>query len=375
MEAVTAVRRPSLGSPRTVSIALTGRCNLRCSYCFYANEMTALADLKTEQWLRFFDQLGAMGVMRVSLSGGEVFTRGDLFELIDGVIDNRMRYSLLTNGTLVDDQLVSRFHEGRRRARLDSIQLSIDGATAEVHNRSRPRSFERATAGLKALVKEGFPVTVRVTVNRHNVHQLDRLAEFLLEEIGIRSFTTNDAMPVGSGCQNADDVGLDAEGQRAAMAALERITERYQGRVTALAGPLARARMFEDMVQARRTGKLAKNWEMGRLSSCGCVYSRIDVLHDGTIVPCNMLPGLRLGNVAVDSLADIWASHPILDQMRSRRTIAMRTLPGCDRCEWNAFCNGGCPGLAHQLTGELNMPDPTSCYRSFLDSTGGELVD
>ena len=375
MGAVTVAPRPALGSPRTVSIAVTGKCNLHCSYCFYANEMAVLSDLPTAKWLEFFNQLGEIGVMRVSLSGGEVFTRKDLFELIDGVVANRMRYSLLTNGTLIGDHLLAQFGQGRRRSRLDSIQVSIDGASAEVHDRSRPRSFDRARAGLERLVAAGFPVTVRVTVNRYNVHQLERIAEFLLDEIGVRSFTTNDAMPVGSGCQNADDIGLDAESQLRAMAALQRITARYPGRVTALAGPLARARMFADMELARRTGELAKAWEMGRLSSCGCVFSRIDVLHDGTIVPCNMLPGLSLGNIAENLLAEVWTSHPILERMRVRREIPLRTVPGCGECEWNLFCNGGCPGLAHQLTGELNMPDPTSCYRRFLAASEGQHVD
>lgn len=78
-------------SPRQVDIAVTGRCNLSCAYCFYADEMTARGDLPTEAWLRFFDELGRLGVMTVTLTGGEVFSRYDLFTLIDGVIANRMR--------------------------------------------------------------------------------------------------------------------------------------------------------------------------------------------------------------------------------------------------------------------------------------------
>lgn len=36
-------------APKTVEISVTGRCNLTCQYCFYADEMVALSDLPTER--------------------------------------------------------------------------------------------------------------------------------------------------------------------------------------------------------------------------------------------------------------------------------------------------------------------------------------
>ena len=37
-----------------------------------------------------------------------------------------MRYSILTNGTLITKTMIRKFGEGKRRLRLDSIQVSID---------------------------------------------------------------------------------------------------------------------------------------------------------------------------------------------------------------------------------------------------------
>ena len=36
-----------MSTPKQVEIALTGRCNLNCAYCFYADEMTSRSDLTT----------------------------------------------------------------------------------------------------------------------------------------------------------------------------------------------------------------------------------------------------------------------------------------------------------------------------------------
>lgn len=355
-----------ISAPRSVTIALTGRCNLRCKYCFYADEMTALDDLPTERWFAFFEELGRLGVMDVTLTGGEAFTRPDLFELIDGIIANRMRYSLLTNSTLITEKTIEQFKIGKRRLRLNSIQVSVDGSCAEVHNKSRPNSFDRTIRGLRLLKESELPLTVRVTINRHNLHDLENIAHLLLEEIGLPSFSTNDAIPVGSGCQNEQEIALSPPEQAEAMEIMARLLERYPGRLNALAGPQAKIKMYAEMEHARQTGEKTTRWSMGHLSACGCTFSEIDILHDGTIVPCSMLPDLTLGNITTHSLEEIWHNHPTLQAMRTRHSIPMQQVPGCGDCEWMSYCNGSCPGLPHQLTGDLNRANLQDCYRRFL---------
>jgi SynChlorMet cassette radical SAM/SPASM protein ScmE len=356
--------------PRSVDIAITGRCNLRCQYCFYADEMVALSDLPTEQWLAFFEKLGELAVQRVTLTGGEVFTRRDFFELVDGVVANKMRYSILTNGTLITEKVLAQFERGKRRLRLDSIQVSIDGSCAEIHNKSRPNSFDRAVRGLRLLKEAGFPVTVRTTINRHNLHDLENIARLLLEDIGLRSFSTNEAMPMGAGCTNQGQVTLTSVEKLEAMRIFGRLLERYPGRLVAQAGPQSKRRGYAEMEHARRTGEKPTRWQMGYLTACGCAFSKIDVLHDGTIVPCHILYGISLGNIAIDSLEEIWHTHPALKALRERRKIPMQQVPGCEDCEWAPYCNGSCPGLAYELTGDFNRANPADCYRRFLEETG-----
>jgi SynChlorMet cassette radical SAM/SPASM protein ScmE len=356
-----------ISSPRSLDISVTGRCNLSCQYCFYADEMTARADLTTNQWLDFFNQLGELGVMDLILTGGEVFTRHDLFELIDGVVANHMRYSLLTNGTLVTEKTLAQFDQGKRRLRLNSIQVSIDGSCPEIHNLSRPNSFERSVRGLRLLKEANYPVTVRMTINRHNLNDLENTARFLLEELGLVSFSTNEAAPIGAGCHNAADVSLTPFEMKIAIESMSRLAERYPGRLQAQAGPQAKKTFYEEMEHARRTGEKTEHWQMGFLTGCGCIFSKLSILHDGSIVPCTMMPGVVMGNIIRDSLVDIWQKHPALQALRSRSSIAMRDLPGCSQCEWAEFCNGSCPGLAHQLTGDINQANPVDCYRNYLE--------
>jgi radical SAM protein with 4Fe4S-binding SPASM domain len=56
----------------------------------------------------------------------------------------------------------------------------------------------------------------------------------------------------------------------------------------------------------------------------------------------------------------------VLQALRDRRLIPMQQVAGCEGCEWASFCNGSCPGLAYQLTGDFNRANPEDCYRRFL---------
>lgn len=359
-------------SPRSFDLSLTGRCNLRCEYCFYADEMIGRRDLSSRNWMEFFNELKTLAVRHLTLSGGEIFIREDLWELIDGIIDSRMRYSILSNGTLITETTVEQFCRKDRKRRLDSVQISIDGSCPEIHDRSRGRGcFAKAVRGLILLKDAGIPVVVRVTVNRHNVNDLENTARFLIDDLGLDGFSTNDAMPMGAGCSHQESITLTPEQRLVAMKTLVMLERRYPGRISALAGALAEWRMYNEMEQSRKTGIRTTRWRMGTLSSCGCMFSKLAVHHDGVIAPCNMLANASLGVIGRDAIRDIWTNHPILKEMRQRATIPMTEVPGCKGCEWLPYCNGGCPGVEFTRTGQMNVANPDTCYRRFIETTGG----
>jgi len=358
-------------APDTLDISLTGKCNLHCDYCFYANEMNVRPDLSTKEWFEFFNELGGLAVRELILSGGELFVRRDLWEIIDHIIDNRMRYSILSNGTLITEETIENFNIGKRRKRLNSIQVSIDGSCPEIHDKSRGAgSFDKAIRGLRLLKEGGFPVTSRVTINRYNVDDLENVTKLLLEDIGLNSFGTNDAIPMGSGCDNRSSIVLLPDQKVKAMKVLRELEIKYKGRIHASAGPQAKWKSYGEMEHAKATGEKSKRWKMGYLTACGCMFNKLSVHHDGIISPCNMLPGLEMGRINKDSIKSIWQNHKILTDLKERRSIPMSDLEECKGCDWTEFCNGSCPGLPYTTRGDFNLPNMHDCYRRFLNETG-----
>ncbi len=357
-------------SPATVDLTITNRCNLRCRYCSHFSSAADVGrDLPTEAWLALFRELGEIAVMDVVLSGGEPFIREYIRTLIDGIVAHRMRFSALSNGTLIDDALAA-FLKGTGRC--GHVQVSIDGSGPDAHDFARgDGSFAKAMAGLKALRRHGVPAAVRVTIHRRNLDDLEAIAAMLLDEVGLEGFSTNAASHLGLCRQNQEMMALTPEEHSRAMDMLLRLNEKYGGRISAQAGPLASARQWLEMVEARNQG-LPGLPGCGHLRSCGGVFRTLAVRADGMMIPCTQLPHIELGRIGEVPVTAAWLDHPEMRRLRQRRQVPLGDFPFCRGCAYIPFCKGGCPALAFTLAGDDGVPSPEACLRRFL-ADGGQL--
>ena len=356
-------------TPKSVEIEITNYCNLRCLYCsHFSSPGEVNRDLSLDEWLQFFGELRDCAVMDVTLSGGEPFLRKDFREIIDGIVRNRMRYSILTNGTLITDELAG-FIASTNRCNM--IQISVDGSNAEVHDSCRGEgSFQKAIEGILHLTRHSIPVFPRVTIHKDNVKDLEAIAKLLLDDLGLAGFSTNSASHLGM-CRNNRSIQLSVEDRVKAMETLVRLTEKYGDRISALAGPLADARIWSMMEDARLKG-VKQIAGRGALTGCRCYMEKIAVRADGIIIPCPHLGHIALGRINQDSLRNVWQHHPGLATLRDRINIPLKDFEFCRGCDYVQYCTGNCPGLAYTLLGKVNHPSPDACFRCFL-SEGGKL--
>jgi len=360
-----------INTPRSIDIEITNRCNLRCKYCSHFTSAGDVGgDLPKEEWLKFFEELNRCAIMDVTISGGEALIREDIKEIIEGIVRNRMRFSVLTNGTLVTDD-ISEFLASTGRC--NSVQVSIDGSIPITHEVFRGKgTFTKALSGLKSLMKYNISVTVRVTVHKYNIDDLDSVAKLLLDDIGLPSFSTNSASFMGLCRQNTDQVQLTAEERSVAMETLLRLTQKYNGRISAAAGPLAEARGWLEMEKARREGREMSG--RGCLTGCGGFFNKLAIRADGVMVPCGQMGHIELGMINKDDLKEVWQNHPELKRLRERRATPLSEFEFCNGCEYINYCTGNCPALSYTILGVENHPSPDACLRQFLNE-GGRLPD
>jgi len=360
-------------APSGFDLSITKHCNLKCSHCFYDHIMDQRSDMSMSRWFECFREFKKLAIKDVTLTGGEAFTRNGLWEMIDEIIQSRMRYSILTNGTLIDENVIRHIFDHNRAVRCDSIQVSLDGSCSKIHDAVRGvGSFAKAVRGIELLKEAELPISVRVTISQNNLNDLDDIADLLLNKLALPAFSTNDVVAIGAGCDNQNEIGLNPGQRKQAMIDLARINEKYDNRIAATAGPIALWRIYGEMEKAASSNYRASTWEMGSLSACGCIFQRLAAHHDGAITPCHMLPDLVIGQLGSDSISEIWKNHPVLESMRSRRNIPMSELQECKGCEWTSFCNGSCPALPYQADGRMDSANKSDCYKLFLEQTGGQ---
>jgi SynChlorMet cassette radical SAM/SPASM protein ScmE len=359
-------------NPQTVELAITNRCNLRCRYCYYFTSPSDVgADLPTKEWLHFIDEMGRCSVMNVILAGGEPFCREDLPEIILRIVRNRMRFCILTNGTLITEDM-AKFLASTNRC--DWVQVSIDGSIPTTHDACRgPGSFRKAIEGIHRLQGHILPIRVRVTIHKDNVNDLEGIAKLLLEELGLPGFSINSAGYMGLCKQNADQVQLTPQERMLAMETLLELDKKYEGRISAAAGPLAEGKAWMAMEEARSNGVpgLANK---GYLTGCLGTMRKMAVRADGVMIPCTQMSHIELGRIKVDSLQEIWLNHPEFQRLRERRKIPLSDFEFCKDCVYLPCCTGNCPALAYNLTGLENHPSPDACLKKFLEA-GGRLPD
>lgn len=178
-----------LETPVTLIFFVTSRCNLRCSHCFYWQEIN-----KTSAQKLSIDEIQKISTsftrpLYLSLTGGEPFLRNDLFEIIQvfHVGCGTREVGIATNGTLREAtaKTVLLVLEKGLLANL-SIQVSLDGLKA-THDRIRgvKGSFSKALETVKELrrIQKQYPhlhLTTCLSVQKHNLTELCDYVQYLL---------------------------------------------------------------------------------------------------------------------------------------------------------------------------------------------------
>jgi SynChlorMet cassette radical SAM/SPASM protein ScmE len=352
---------PVMRTPRTVDVEITGRCNLRCAYCYFHDDrVPEHRDVSTPEWLRFIDELGGCGVMRVRIGGGEPFLRRDLPVLIQRVVANRMRFSLVSNGSRITDAVAALIGSTRR---CDFVQISVDGSSAATHDILRgPGSFLGAIRGIRVLQRHGVPVTARLTTHHRNIDDLEAAARFLLEDLELDWISTNAACELGASRMDPLGISMTPADHQGALNVMRMLDVRYGDRIEALAGPMRESRVWPEVLR-RSDQKLPPLPREGALTGCQTMHSTIAVRSDGSYLPCIMMRLVPIGVINHDSLIDVWQNSPVLREMRHRESIRLSDFECCHGCSHVPYCRGGCPAAAHSLTGKFNYPDTTTCLR------------
>lgn len=168
-------------TPILVHFELTPRCNLDCKMCYIHNaDSNAMRDreLSTEQWKKIFDDAYACGMLFADLSGGECLLRSDFKELYLYLWNKRVMITVMSNGTLLNDDYLEFF----KKYPPADVQISLYGSSEEVYLQvTGHHGFEKAVYAIRSLTDAHIPVSIATTPSSYIKEDLVNLRKFCKE--------------------------------------------------------------------------------------------------------------------------------------------------------------------------------------------------
>lgn len=325
MEVLHALR-PDEHYPLTAMVEIADRCNEACVHCYQVQGQKG--ELTTDEWKRILDELAELGVLLLTISGGEATLRKDFLELVEHARAKRFGVKIYTNGLRVDRAMAQRLGE----LAVQEVQISLYSPRAEIHDEITrvPGSFDKTVAAVRHLREAGVAVMVKTPLMQSNAGDMDAYIE-LAQSIGA-------------------DFGFDPT-----------LDPREDGD----AAPEALAPDDEALLRARRHRVLApfvgpEGLERSLDSSvCGACSGSVHVEANGEMRPCTQLQ-VPVGHALEDGVQAAWERN---ETGRAIREVTWKDLHGCRDCDLRHFC-GRCFARARVEVEDALAPYPSACHRA-----------
>ena len=350
-------------------------CNLRCKYCFYADEAACRAEGMRGMMTRETAALAAEkalahaeGLCTFAFQGGEPTLAGlSFFKDFVAAAERanrrgvRIDYAFQTNGIALDEEWAAFFAEHHFL-----VGVSIDGCAA-VHDALRPfpdgsPSHARVMRNLRMLRDAGVECNVLTVVTKQLARSVRETYECFRDEGLLYQQYIPCMDPLGE-ARGGHGYSLSAKDY---AKFLHRLFCLWKADLDA--GRYVSVRHFDNWMSIL-LGRPPESCNMR--GTCGVQYV---AEADGSVYPCDFycLDEWKLGDVHTDDFA-------AMDARRAQLKFIERSLPvpdECRRCPWYALCRNGCP---RDRVPQPGGAPPKNCYcdahREFFSLHARELRD
>lgn len=319
---------------------VSGACNLKCKYCFYADEMVnrevfsygKMSDETLENIVRrVFEE--AEFEAGFAFQGGEPTLAGlSFYERLISLVEkfNRrklpVQYSIQTNGTLITDEWAKFFTKHNFL-----VGLSLDG-DKEIHDSCRQDqndkgTFSKVMNAARIMEKYDTQFNILCVVNNFAARHGDKIYRFFKKN----GFKYLQFIPCIDPFDMSQPSAYSLSPKRYGTflcTVFDRYFEDWKN------GDYVSIRFFDNLVHLIKSGKA----EMCGMS--GCCSANFIIESDGGVYPCDfyMLDGYRLGNVKDDSFSSMMQSEIATQFVMQSRHID----EDCKKCRHINICRGGC---------------------------------
>jgi mycofactocin radical SAM maturase len=321
-----------LDAPICLTWELTYACNLACVHCLSSSGRRDPRELTTAECRAVIDELERMQVFYVNVGGGEPTVRRDFWELVEYATAHHVGVKFSTNGSRIDAARA----EWLRACDYVDVQISLDGATAEVNDAVRGEgSFAMARTAMEHLAAADFgPFKISIVVTRHNVAQLDEFRA-MADGYGAQLRLTR-LRPAGRGADSWHDLHPTNDQQRV----LHRWLLDHPDVLTG-----------DSFFHLNALGE-----SLPGLNMCGAgrVVCLVDPIGEVYACPFVMHDEFKAGSIRdTGGFAEVWHNSELFRELREPQSAG-----ACASCDMYDACQGGCMATKFFTGLPLDGPDP-----------------
>lgn len=339
--------------PRLVAWEITRRCNHSCRHCRAAADMGPYpGEISTEKCFQVIDEIAEVAKPILILTGGDPMLRENVYQIARHGTDKGLKVVMSPCGTLLTEENAHRLKE----AGISRISLSIDGATATIHDEFRQLegSFDQVMKALNCAKKAGLEFQINTTVTKINLKELPHILK-LAVELGAVAFHPFLLVPTGRGKELADQELSPQQYEETLNWVYDQ-----RGQVPLNLKPTCAPHYFRILRQrAHAEGKkiTLKTHGMEAMTK-GCMggQSFCFISYRAEVQICGFLD-VKCGDLNERSFGDIWRNSTVFKEMRSLDGYHGR----CGYCEYRRFC-GGCRARAYEVIGDYLAEEPFCGY-------------
>ncbi|MDP2933799.1 MAG: radical SAM protein [bacterium] len=214
-------------APLFMAWQLNQECNIECLHCCEDAGRYMPDSLTGNEVVNFCEQIVALKIPYVAISGGEPMLHKDFYKICEFFRRHDTSLKVETNGLLITHAKAKWFADIGFR----SVQISVDGATAESHEKLRVKGKWQPTIdACKYLVEAGVNTEIVFVPTKFNIHETAQMID-LAHNLGIYGFYTGKTMRIGRAARNWDRLCPSDEEYEKFFMVLKEKQKQYEGKM------------------------------------------------------------------------------------------------------------------------------------------------
>lgn len=322
--------------PYSVLFELTARCNMNCIHCYLKDHHIDRDYLSFDEVKNIIDILYDKGILFLTLTGGDVFTRPDFMDIFVYAKKKGFLVEIFTNGELITDEDIEMFSKYPPIM----IDISLYGSSEEKYYEvtGKKGAFQKVIDNCKKLKDANVRFSLKTPLLKQTINELEEMQK-IAEELKTTFAFSFELIPTIDGDSSVMNYQLDYKTMlKKEFSDFSKLSEAEKN--------VALGVDYNNYVENN------KNVEMP-LFICNVARNSFLIDYTGKLCPCMKLRHRGI-NILENDYDEIWNSYEKYGKMKASKIFK------CSKCKARFQCSI-CPAEMDLLYGDFEHTEPELC--------------